>query len=200
MKKKEHDFSTKQGVMDAIKWECESQGIGLDAQIAYVLATVDLETGGCFEPIKESFWLSEKWRRKNLRYYPYYGRGFVQLTWRRNYRKYSKILDIDLESNPNLVMKPNISLFILVHGFKNGVFTGKRLDQYVNIDKCDFVNARRCINGTDKAVEIAEMAGDYLENLKKERYPEVRLSVPKPIATYVKGICTAYRGANGYSI
>ena len=111
---------------------------------------------------KEAYWLSESWREHNLRYYPYYGRGFVQLTWKKNYEKYAKILGYDIVADPDRVMDNNVSLFVLVHGFKHGTFTGKKLEDYINTSVCDFIDARRCINGTDKAVEIAHQAEEFL--------------------------------------
>jgi peptidoglycan hydrolase-like protein with peptidoglycan-binding domain len=73
--------SSKQEVIAAIKKECKNQAIGLDTQMAYVLATTQWETAQTFKPVREAFWKDEEWRRVNLaRYYPYYGRGFVQLT------------------------------------------------------------------------------------------------------------------------
>jgi predicted chitinase len=163
--RKIHDFSTKEGTIAAIKWECKAQGIGLNTQIAYVLATVKWETAQTFKPVKEAFWLSEDWRRKKLRYFPYYGRGYVQLTWKNNYEKYSKILGIDLVNNPDEALKENIALFILVHGFKIGTFTGRKITDYIDSSKTDFVNARRCINGKDHAHDIAEFAKQYLNTL-----------------------------------
>jgi hypothetical protein len=160
-----HDFSTKEGTIKAIKWECKAQEIGLNTQIAYVLATTQWETAQTFKPVREAFWKSEDWRRQNLRYYPYYGRGFVQLTWKSNYQKYSQILGIDLVNNPDLAMDPNVALFILVHGFKTGTFTGRKITDYINESKTDFVNGRRCINGLDKAHTIADIAQQFLSRL-----------------------------------
>ena len=160
-----HDFSTKQGTIEAIKWECKAQRIGLNTQIAYVLATTEWETAQTFKPVREAFWLSEDWRRNNLRYYPYYGRGYVQLTWKTNYQKYSQILGVDLVNNPDLAMDNNIALFILVHGFKTGTFTGRKITDYINKNSTDFFNARRCINYTDHAYEIKKLAEKYLTSL-----------------------------------
>ena len=159
------DDSTKEEVISAIKKECKAQGIGLNSQIAYVLATAEWESAQTFKPVREAFWLSEEWRRANLRYYPYYGRGYVQITWKNNYRKFSDILGIDLVSNPDLAMNPNIALFILVYGFKTGAFTGRKMTDYINQQSVDFVNARRIINGLDKASEIAALAERYLARL-----------------------------------
>lgn len=157
-----HDFATKEGTITAIRTKCQEQGLSLPEQIAYILATVEWETGRTFKPVREAYWKSEEWRRQNLRYYPYYGRGYVQLTWEANYRKYSQIIGMDLINNPDLALQPDIALFILVHGFKHGTFTGKKLDDYINGSRCDFINARRCINALDKAQEIAALAEKYL--------------------------------------
>jgi predicted chitinase len=93
---------------------------------------------------------------------PYYGPGYVQLTWKNNYQKYSQILGADLENNSDLAMEENIALFVLVHGFKVGTFTGFKIADFINRNQTDFVGARRCINGTDRAHEIASLAEDYL--------------------------------------
>jgi len=160
-----HDFSGKDGTIEAIKWECRAQGIGLNTQITYVLATTQWETNQTFEPVREAYWLSENWRKNNLRYYPFYGRGFVQLTWKNNYEKYSRILGVDMASDPDIAMRPNVALFVLVHGFKTGTFTGRKITDYIDETKTDFVRARRCINGTDKAHEIADIAKKFLADL-----------------------------------
>jgi hypothetical protein len=160
-----YNFSTKAGTIEAIKAECLLQGIGLNTQIAYVLATTQWETAQTFKPVKEAFWLSEDWRRNNLDYFPYYGRGFVQLTWKNNYQAYGKILRIDLVNNLDLALDPDVALFVLVHGFKTGTFTRRKITDYITDDKTDFINARRCINGEDKAHEIAALANKFLRDL-----------------------------------
>jgi predicted chitinase len=162
----QHDFSTKNGTIAAIIQACKAQGIGLKTQVAYVLATTQWETAQTFKPVKEAYWKSEDWRQQNFKYYPYYGRGFVQLTWENNYNKYADILGADLVSEPDKAMDPNIALFVLTHGFKNGVFTGHKLAEYVNEHNADFASARRCINGTDRAEEIAKLARSFLTRLE----------------------------------
>lgn len=156
------DFSTKEGTIRAIGQECQVQGIGLATQIAYVLATTQWETAQTFRPVKEAFWLSEDWRKTHLRYWPYYGRGYVQLTWENNYKTYSSLLNKDLVNNPDLALEPDIALFVLVHGFKTGTFTGRKITEFINVNNTNFVEARRCINGTDKAHEIAKIAQGFL--------------------------------------
>jgi len=164
-----HDFSTKKGTIEAIKCECIYQGIGLNNQIAYVLATTDHETNHTFKPVKEAYWLKDPdayLKKHHANYYPYYGRGFVQLTWKSNYEKYGKLLDENLVGVPDSALEPEVALFVLVHGFKNGTFSGRKLSTYVNHDLTDFINARRCINGLDKAPEIAAIAKQYLARLE----------------------------------
>lgn len=162
---KVYDFSTSVGTIEAIKRECIGQEINLKTQIAYVLATVEWETARTFKPVREAFWLSEDWRKENLLYFPFYGRGFVQITWEKNYKKYSDILEIDLVGMPDLAMNEIVALFILVHGFKIGAFTGRKISDYINKFETNFVDARRCINGTDHAEDIAKSAEKYLAEL-----------------------------------
>lgn len=130
-------------------------------QWAYIFATVYHETGATFHPVREAPKVSEEWRKRNFRYYPYYGRGYVQITWLNNYSEYSKKLDIDLVNNPDKTMIPEVAWFILVDGFKTGVFTGKKISDYINDKKKDYKNARRCINGTDRMDLIAKYAEQF---------------------------------------
>ena len=130
-------------------------------QWAYVFATTFHETNATFLPIKEAYWLSEDWRKKNLRYYPYYGRGFVQITWKENYAKFSKQLNEDFVKNPDLVMLPKYAFQILIDGFINGYFTGKKITDFIDCSVKDYKGARRCINGTDKAQLIASYALEF---------------------------------------
>ncbi len=144
---------------------CIDHDLLLPEQHAYVIATADWESNHTFKPVREAYWLSEEWRKHHLRYYPYYGRGFVQVTWRYNYERFSDILNLDLVNNPDLALDYDVALQILVYGFKHGTFTGRELEKYINKDKIDFYNARRCINGLNKAETIAEMAQQYLKEL-----------------------------------
>lgn len=141
--------------------KCLEMGMTQKEQIAYVLATVKHETNDTFDPVREAYWLSETWRKKYLRYYPYYGRGYVQLTWLDNYKKYGEILGIDLVNEPDLAMDPDTAAFILIHGFMNGTFTGSKIDDYIDKNSVNYKRARRCINGMDKASLIAHYAREF---------------------------------------
>lgn len=149
---------------DAIMDECARQGVALDTQVAYILATVQHECG--FQPIREGQFggadpqRSEHFRR-TLRYYPYYGRGYVQLTHKRSYQNYGTRLGIDLENDPDLALQPNVALFVVVHGIMNGSF-GTALTRFVNDRHTDFEHARQSVNGMDRAQHIAGIANRWL--------------------------------------
>ena len=149
--------------------ECKRFG-ALRNQAAYILATAYWETARTMKPVKEAYWLSEAWRKKNLRYFPWYGRGYVQLTWERNYRKAGEKLGFDFIANPDLALESEPAARVLVSGSMEGWFTGKKLGDYITLNKSDYFNARRVINGRDKAAEIAKLAVDYDKALKAEGY------------------------------
>lgn len=133
-----------------------------DRWIAYIMATTKHETNNTFEPIEEAYWLSDSWRSNNLRYYPWHGRGYVQITWKNNYERMSARLGIpELATNPELAFDPDIAYEILVVGMIEGLFTGKDLDDYLTDDYTDYRRARRIVNGMDKADLIADYAKMY---------------------------------------
>jgi predicted chitinase len=158
----------KQAAIQAIIQEARRQGITSRSQLAYILATVQHETNDTFQPVQEAYYLGEPKAenyRQTLRYYPFYGRGYVQLTWDYNYREYSNLLALDLVNQPELVLRPEISLFVLIDGMKRGVFTGVGLNHYITIDRTDFRNARRIINGEDEAARIEGYALNWQTRL-----------------------------------
>ena len=158
---------------------CEKYNLSYP-QTAYVLATTYHETAHTFKPIEEygkgknrkyGTWYTNS---KGVKYgiagsggdtylysdYPhlYYGRGFVQLTHWVNYKFAGEQLGIDLINNPDLALQPKYASEILVKGSKEGWFTSKKLSDYINDKKKDYINARRVINGLDKAQLIADYA------------------------------------------
>jgi hypothetical protein len=140
---------------------------GLDYnQTAYVLATAWHETNATMLPVIEAYWLSEGWRKRNLRYYPYYGRGYVQLTWEGNYKKAGDILGFDFVNNPKLVQNPQYAAIILVIGSRDAWFTEYRLSDFINRRKKDYVGARKIINGTDDDDLIANYATIFEKALR----------------------------------
>lgn len=135
--------------------------------LAYMLATVKHECADRWQPIEEFS------KGKGLRYgspvrvadpdgrehnHVYYGRGYVQLTWDWNYRSMGEKLGIRLLYEPHLALDPVVAYRIMSLGMRDGHFTGKALSKYINDQQCDYVNARRIINGTDRAELIAGYA------------------------------------------
>ena len=96
----------------------------------------------------------------------YYGRGYVQLTWLSNYKIMGKLLGVDLVNQPELALDHKIAADIMVVGMTQGKFTGKKLSDYISRGvRAEFVNARRIINGTDKANLIADYAVKFMNAL-----------------------------------
>ena len=55
-------------------------------------------------------------------------------------------------------LKPAYAARILVQGMMEGSFTRKPLSRYINAEEQDYYNARRVVNGTDRAERIANAA------------------------------------------
>lgn len=143
--------------------EANKQGIKNKAQLAYILATTVHESGAGKHMEEFASGRAYEGRRDlgntqsgdGVRYK---GRGYVQITGRTNYRDWSKRLGIDLVGNPNAAKDPATAAKILVGGMRMGTFTGKKLEDYINGSKTDFVGARRIVNGTNKASTFAQTA------------------------------------------
>jgi hypothetical protein len=157
--------------VNALIAECLRQGMTIPDQIAYTLATAEHE-GGLGPPVRESWGAprphtvvtDEAWRRTGARvkaYYPYYGRGYVQLTHKGNYARHGRRLGLPLVDDPDLVLHRDLAINVLVNGMIHS-FTGAQLSTFINgKDPPDFVNARRVVNALDAAESIAALARDY---------------------------------------
>lgn len=150
-----------------------------DAQIAYVLATAWHESR--FQLVKEGFYNSKIHELRKKEYYDpktgnsYYGRGYVQVTHKYNYKKMQERLkkegiDVDLVGNPDKALDHDIAFPILMIGMKEGLFTGFKLTDFINDKQVDFYNARKIINGLDRANLIKEHAQAF--------YKELTLNIP----------------------
>jgi len=154
--------------INSILAQAKANGVTSCTQVAYILGTVLRETG-TMTPVREAFWTSEAWRQANLRYYPYYGRGYVQLTWQSNYQKAGNILGLgnQLVNNPDMALDQNIAAKVLVIGMRDGWFTGVGLSNYINGSTTDYYNARRIVNGLDHAELIAGYARNFEAGLRR---------------------------------
>lgn len=97
----------------------------------------------------------------------YYGRGYVQITWPKNYVRLGARIGQPLYENPDLALDRKIAAEILVVGMAEGLYTGRKLSSYINEQITDFRNARRIINGMDKADLIAGYAEDFYDALTR---------------------------------
>lgn len=171
--------------------EGERQTLPID-QFAYILATVWWETGKTMQQMREAFWVShdpviaEAWRKKHLRYYPYYGRSYPQFTWQRNYqcatdtwnKKYrGDGPEIDFVENPDAIMDPRYGVPLTFDAMREGWFTERKLSDYLDgIDESDaadlaeFKLARKVVNGNDRATEIGKLALVFEKSLKMAKY------------------------------
>jgi len=170
-----------EGLLDAFL----THGDGKDDTLAYGLATAYHETGARMVPVREGFATTDAGARRAVnklaaqrgagsavaRYarpagphgHVYYGRGHVQLTWLENYRSAGPVAQHDLVSDPDKMLDPVVSARVLWTGILSGQWsaTGHGLRHW--LDKGDVIGARRTVNGTDKAGQIAGYHARFLE-------------------------------------
>ncbi|MFS0771025.1 glycoside hydrolase family 19 protein [Sphingomonas sp. 1P08PE] len=151
---------------------------------AYMLATAWHETAKTMQPIRErggTAYFTRMYdvageRPKTCIAYGntcagdgprYYGRGYVQLTWKVNYAKAGEKLGVDLVGNPDLAMNAELAAKIMRRGMDEGWFSGKKLSDYLpasgTATREQYVAARRIINGTDRA----ELVEDYAQAFER---------------------------------
>lgn len=161
--------STQVNGFEAIFNEWDNKKFNDTRWLAYMLATVYHETAKTIAPIEEYGKGKTRPYGKKLKYSGvayitpnkiYYGRGFVQLTWYENYELLGRLLKLDLLNNPELCLTLNVATKVMFEGMLKGSssigdFTGKCLEMYFNTKVEDPINARKIINGTDKANLIA---------------------------------------------
>lgn len=171
-------------------YENKHSEIGIH-QLGYIFATVRHETDKTMQPIEEykigrskkdygRFFFDKDLKKYGLkmglgpgrreRYYTpmalYYGRGFVQLTWYENYEKATKKLGVDFLNNPELALQIEHATSIMFEGMIEGWFTGRKLSDYFTPKGHDPLNARRIINGNDKAELIKGYYYNFVTALK----------------------------------
>lgn len=184
--------------------------------LAYPLATTLHETASTMWPIEEYG------KGAGMAYgkpdpqtgQTYYGRGYVQLTWRDNYRNATQKLgltgDDDLEWHAAKALDPQIAADVMFRGMTEGWFRSdskgrQTLARYFNASTNDAYGAREIING-DKAkvpswsggVSIGKLIAGYhgkflaaLDAAKVEQQPE---PTPEPDLETVSLVITAPAG------
>lgn len=140
-------------------------------QLAYLLATVDYQTRGTFsanseEQLPLGIDHPEDILAQNLRASGFHGRGYSGLRGKDLYIGMSQIVGQDLVNNPAKLSDPQVSYNVFIEGVMNGLFTGKRLTDYINAQQSDFYNARNTMTvDHNGAKDIMVMANRYLEEL-----------------------------------
>jgi len=140
-----------------------------------MIGTIAIESASTFRPVREAFFLgepepAETWRRNNLRYYPWYGRGFIQITWQSNYQVYSqKINDlwqaggaIDLIARPDDALDPDVSAAHAALYFRDHTtLQGYSIPDAARANDWEWV--RRLVqggtDGLDRLISIANQLG-----------------------------------------
>lgn len=134
-------------------------------QIA-AIGTTAIESASQFAPVREAFWLDEAWRKANLAYYPFYGRGELQLTHEGNYRTYGQKVaalwgagddpTFDLVAHPDNALDPDIAAAVMACYFREtGIPDAARASDWAAV-------RRKVYGGADPkgSARIAQIAAD----------------------------------------
>jgi len=140
-----------------------------DRMFAYVLATTYHETAATMQPI------AEYGKGKGKKYgvpdpqtgQTYYGRGYVQLTWKDNYQRQDTKLSLGgtLVKTADRALEPQIALDVILGGMVDGDFTGKKLSQFFTDTVTNGYDPRTIVNGYDQASLIAGYAEKFCNAL-----------------------------------
>lgn len=161
--------------------------------VAYMLATVKHETADTFHPVTEygaqSYFnrydpvlADTAGRRERAKAhgntvegdgYKYRGRGYVQITWKNNYKTLGDLIGTNLVNEPDKAVEPEIAYKIMSLGMRDGLFTDKthKIGDYVGAEKSDYFNARQVINGHDEADTIKGYAEKFEKILRASVNP-----------------------------
>jgi putative chitinase len=180
------EFAGCQAVLTA----CINAGFSISFA-AYALATAYHETAHTMQPIKEyggDAYYTRMYDIKGNR--PdkakelgnltpgdgarYCGRGYVQLTGKKNYAYAGQRLGVDLVNHPELAMRPDVAAQIMALGMKEGWFTHHTLPADLpatgTATRSQFTVSRDIINGKDRADMIAGYSVDFQSALQRGGY------------------------------
>lgn len=155
---------------------------------AYALGTAYLETAQTMQPVKEYGGPAYYFRMYDIRgtrpdkarelgnLQPgdgalFCGRGYPQMTGRKNYERADRNLGLNgaLIKNPDLAMRADVAAEIMRRGMEEGWFTGKKFSSYLPAQGPAtwemFKSSRRIINGTDRAGDVADYSMLWQEAL-----------------------------------
>ena len=151
-----YQFPDKKSTIQAIYEEASRQGFVYEIQKAYILATIDYETHGLFEPLKEKHYMSEDWRKRHCDDWPFYARGFIPIKSKYMYESLQRITKLSLIDNPEIITDPSISCFVAICSLKRGLITGNKLIDYINAPGIgNLFCARKCLEHFEEKDEEA---------------------------------------------
>ena len=147
--------------------------------LAYVLGTAFRETAGTLRPVREGLCETDacsisavtkllakrgesgNYSEPDAYGRSYFGRGYVQLTHKKNYKKIGESLGWgnDLLENPSLALDHQKSIEILVEGMYHGLFTGRKLSDYFSMSTEDWIGARKIVSPRSKRAEVTAKHG-----------------------------------------
>ena len=134
----------------------QNEGILNSNVLAYALATIEHETDETFEPIGE---IQGTLSARRLGYEGganYFGRGFIQITHLRNYRRIGERIGMGdkLVKNPDLASDPQVAAKVLAAFFKD--------NNVANLaSRGNYVAARKPINPDYNGYSVANLAMKY---------------------------------------
>lgn len=178
-------------------WEASPSFTDL-RHLAYMLATTYHETAATMQPIEEygkgkgkDYGVPDKQTGQT-----YFGRGFVQLTWRSNYAKADAELGFDkdtgMEWHADRALDEGIAAQVMFRGMSEGWFRGDKtgrhtLARYFSNTKDDPVGARNIINGDVSTMgkKIAGYHQNFLDALTDAVMVAPEPPVPEPTAAQV---------------
>lgn len=148
-------------LVEAAEWRCPEDCI-------YALATVHHETEGLFVPFcelgnPEDFAEREPGtpfgsllgNRFEGDGYLFRRRGYMPINGRYAYALFGSVLAIPLTTDLDMVLEPDVAFRMLKVGMEQGLFTGRKVKEFINADMANYVAARRVFNRLDKANVIA---------------------------------------------
>ena len=176
--------------LDLILDRAEAQRTPL-AHLAYMLATAFHETAATMKPIRETRaktdakaiailekafkagdlpWVKKPYWRPDADGKSWLGRGLVQLTHKVNYDRAKTLTGVDLVKDPSSAMDTDVAIEIMFEGMRFGIFTKKKLSDYLDGIKPNYLGARKIINGTESDAKVAGYAVKFELALRQAGY------------------------------
>lgn len=182
-------------------------GDGRVKTLAYALATARREVGEGMVPVREGFrktdadaraYVMRNYGHRGRKWYcypagpygqVYYGRGYAQETWLKNYQAAAAETGLDLVRNPDLVLEPALAGRLLIAGLLSGRWNGhgRGIAYYLPTGgPDDLENARRTVNITDHWQDVAGYYREFKAALEAAGFdagsaPRLGAAGPRPL-------------------